>query len=91
MAIDTAGIARIDAFLATLGGEITPQVADLALRRLLPGIEMRHCDASDVLEDAFRETAEIDLHLLDTAGHCIRVTTDPAEATAILIAGKVRS
>lgn len=89
MAIEDTGIARIDAFLSALGSEATPQLIDLALRRLLPGIECRHCDASDVLEEAFREGEVVDLHLLDTSSHCIRVTDEPTEATAILLASKV--
>ena len=89
MAIETTGIARLDALLAALDGDLLPEALDLALRRLLPGIEVRHCDASDVLEEPFRETGHVDLHLLDASSHCIRVTEDPAEATAILIAGRV--
>ena len=89
MAIDEAGIARIDALLAALGEEAAAETLDDALRRLLPGIECRRCDARDVLEEPFRETGRIDIHMLDTSNHCIRVTDRPAEATALLIAEKV--
>lgn len=86
MAIDEAAIARIDALLGALGPVGEPAALDAGLARLLPGIGRRHCDAADVLEEPFRSGAGADLHLLDTAGHCIRVTGDPGEATALLIA-----
>ncbi len=82
-------IARIDALLAALQGRGDAQTLELALQRLLPEVSCRRCDASDVLEEPFRRTHEADLHLLDASSHCIRVTPDPAEATALLIARKV--
>jgi len=81
-------LARIDALLAALGEDAEAQGFDLALRRLVPGVTCRHCDASDVLEEPFRQAGSIDLHLLDASGHCIRVTDNPEEATALLIAGR---
>lgn len=89
MSLAEAEIARIDALLAAIGAEAEPEVLDEALRRLLPGLACRHCDASDVLESPFRQAGNADLHLLDASSHCIRVTQDPAEATALLIARKV--
>lgn len=89
MAIEESGIARIDALFAALGSDVGADVLDQALRRLLPGIECRHCEASDVLEEPFREAGTVDLHFLDTSSPCIRVTAGPAEATAILLASKV--
>jgi len=89
MAIDPLEIARLDALLEAVGAEAEWTMLDAALARLLPGIARRHCDASDVLEDPFRSHASADFHLLDTSGHCIRVTAEPQEATALLIAAKM--
>lgn len=86
MALDEDAIARIDALLDALGPAGEPALVDAGLAHLLPSIARRHCDAADVLEEPFRSGAGTDLHLLDTAGHCIRVTSDPAAATALLIA-----
>lgn len=88
MPLQPVEIERIDALLAQLARDVPPEWLDQALRRLVPGLVCRHCDASDVLEEPFRALAEMDLHLLDTAGHCIRVTDDPAQATAVLIAAR---
>jgi hypothetical protein len=81
-------IERIDALIAKLSGEVPAEWLALALQRLVPGLTCRQCDAEDVLEEPFRVGASFDLHLLDTAGHCIRVTADPAEAGAVLIAAR---
>lgn len=89
MAIADTGIARIDALLSALGSDVAPETLEEALRHLLPGVECRRCDARDVLEEPFREAGRADVHLLDTSNHCIRVTDEPAEATALLIAEKV--
>ena len=82
-------IARVDALLAALDPDTGVSVLDAALRRLLPGIACRHCDAGDVLEEPFRNFGDIDLHLLDTSGHCIRVVDEPNQADAFLLAVRV--
>ncbi|TIX51621.1 hypothetical protein [Alteraurantiacibacter aquimixticola] len=89
MSLGETEIARVDALLAAIDAEAEPVVLEQALRQLLPDLSCSHCDASDVLEDPFRETGSVALHLLDTAGHCFRVTEAPEEATGILIARKV--
>ena len=88
MAIAENGIARIDALLSALGSDAAPETLAEALPQLLPGVECRRCDARDVLEEPFREAGRVDIHLLDTSNHCIKVTDQPAEATALLIAEK---
>ena len=80
-------IARLDALLAALGAD-REGALEHALPRLLPGFGYRFCEAADVLEEPFRATAGAEIHLLDTRGHCIQVTSVPAEATAFLIARK---
>lgn len=89
MALETEAIARIDALLTAMGGEAESGTVAFALQRLVPGIALRQCDASDVLEEPFRAVGLCDLHLLDTTNHCIRVTDNPEEATGILLAARV--
>jgi len=89
MAIEAEDIARIDALSRALKESVEPASVAYALQRLVPDLTLRHCDASDVLEEPFRTVGGCDLHLLDTSEHCIRVTEVPAEATGILLAAKV--
>ena len=86
MALDPDAVSRLDALLAALGQAGNADVLETGLAQLLPAVGRRRCDASDVLEEPFRRGVGADLHLLDTAGHCIRVTSEPGEATALLIA-----
>ncbi|NOW48503.1 hypothetical protein FHW96_004691 [Novosphingobium sp. SG751A] len=88
MALAVYDVARIDALLAALDAGVDISALDAALARLVPDVARRHCDAGDVLEEPFRSHAGFDLHLLDTSGHCLRVTGDPGEAGALLIARK---
>lgn len=88
MSLGEAEIARIDALLQALGGAAEVTEIDQALRRLVPNVPLRHCDASDVLEEPFRQAGRIDLHLLDARGHCIAVTAAPEDANALLIADR---
>ena len=57
-----------------------------ALRGRFPHLSWTRCDASDVTETPFRSYARFDLHLLDSADHCVQITTDPARATGIVLA-----
>ena len=86
MTIGQTEIARIDALITALGEDVQAEGLDHALRRLVPDVQLRHCDASDVLEEPFRRVGTVDLHLLDTRNHCIAVTSQAEEATALLIA-----
>jgi hypothetical protein len=88
MALSQAQLARLDALLAALGEGADAGALDAGIAGLLPGVGRRHCEASDVLEEPYRSLPSADIHLLDAAGHCIRVTADPVEATALLIAQK---
>ena len=88
MSLDATEMARIDALLQAIGAAANPEMLGQALRQLLPGLSCSLCDASDVIEEPFRETGMAQLHLLDTAGHCFKVTDTPEEATGLLIARK---
>jgi hypothetical protein len=57
-----------------------------ALRGRFPHLSWTRCDASDVVETPFRSLARFDLHLVDTADHCVQITTDPERATGIIVA-----
>lgn len=89
MALAAEDIARIDALFGALGTGADPDTVAYALQRLVPGLALRQCDASDVLEEAFRAAGTCDLHLLDASGHCIRVTDSPEKATGILLAARL--
>lgn len=56
------------------------------LRQRFPKISWTRCDASDVVETPFRVYPGFEVHLVDTADHCVQLTTDPARATGIVLA-----
>ena len=58
-----------------------------AFRAEFPGVAISRCDASDVQDDApFRSYPLFDLYLLDARDHCVCLTTDPSEATGVVVA-----
>ncbi|MCJ1960870.1 hypothetical protein [Novosphingobium mangrovi (ex Hu et al. 2023)] len=88
MPLSEIDLARIDALVQALGDRALPETLGVALRRLVPDLALRQCDADDVLEEPYRSAGACDLHLLDVSAHCIRVTGDPAEASGLLVAGR---
>jgi hypothetical protein len=40
-------------------------------------------------ETPFREYARFDLHLVDGGSHCWRLTSDPAEATGLVVVARI--
>jgi len=56
------------------------------LRRRFPHLTWTRCDASDVIEAPFRTYSGFDVHLLDSADHCVQITADPTRATGIVLA-----
>jgi hypothetical protein len=58
------------------------------LRRRFPHLSWTRCDASDVTEEPFRSYARFDVHLLDCAGHCSHITSDPTVASGIVLASR---
>ncbi|MDQ0505266.1 DUF6129 family protein [Xanthobacter agilis] len=58
------------------------------LRQRLPKLSWTQCDASDVCEPPFLSFAAFDIHLIDTADHCVQITSDPARATGVILAKK---
>ncbi|MFT4080384.1 DUF6129 family protein [Rhodomicrobium lacus] len=89
MPFSAEDLAGIDAVLsaADAGAE-----AISALRARFPGLSITLCDPSDVdTEDPFKEYERFDLHLVNGAGHCWQLTTDPNAATGIVVVKKKHS
>ena len=57
-----------------------------ALRQRFPAIVFTRCDASDVVETPFGTFGAYDIHLMDAKDHCVTITSDPAQATGIVLA-----
>jgi len=83
MAVSMDELTEIDRVLSAAAAD-APLVAEL--RRRFPHLSWTRCDAADVNEPPFRSHARYDLHLLDSAGHCAQITTDPGCATGIILA-----
>ncbi|MGP8232078.1 MAG: DUF6129 family protein [Methylovirgula sp.] len=82
MALSKEDIAEIERLLVDAGD------ADLfgALRQRFPKLFFTRCDASDVTEAPFASSAGFDVHLIDSADHCVQITADPARATGLVLA-----
>ncbi|MDH6263292.1 hypothetical protein [Bradyrhizobium sp. BR13661] len=76
-------LAEIERMLASPDA---PPHAYLELRQKFPHLSWVRCDASDVTETPYRRFAAFDLHLLDSADHCVQITDDPTRATGIVLA-----
>lgn len=86
MSFDAQSLAAIDELLATAEANAATIVE---LRRRLPGLSLSRCDASDVADETpFRRFERCDLYLLDGRDHCWKITSDPATATGLVLAGK---
>ena len=85
MALDTVELTEIEKVLSASEAGASPFAE---LRSRFPHLTWIRCDASDVLEAPFRSYAQLDLHLLDGSDHCVRITTDPARATGIVLAAR---
>jgi len=85
MAVNDTDLSEIEKVLTAqdLAG---PAFAEL--RRRLPQLSWTQCDASDVTEPPFRSFAAFDIHLIDTADHCVQITADPSRATGVILARK---
>jgi len=69
------------------GSESTAgQLAEL--RHRFPHLTWMRCDASDVIEAPFRTFGRFDLHLIDGSDHCVKITSDPAQATGFVLAAR---
>ncbi len=82
VALNAKDLAGIEQTLANVG-DGSPFAE---LRRLFPKLFVTQCDASDVIESPFVSNACYDLHLVDSADHCVQITADPERATGIVVA-----
>ena len=85
MAIGSEELKEID---QCLSGDAVASSAVAALRLRFPKLSWTLCDASDVAEAPFRSYPRFDLHLLDRADHCVRITTEPERATGVVVAAR---
>jgi hypothetical protein len=85
MALGTDELTVIEGVLSAQNAEANPLVV---LRKRFPHLSWTRCDASDVTETPFRTYPRFDLHLVDNADHCVKITDDPARATGIVLAAK---
>ena len=85
MAIGAEDWKQIDLVLTS---DIAGASAVAELRRSFPGLSWTRCDASDVTEAPFRTYPRFEVHLLDNADHCVRITTDPQQATGLIVADR---
>jgi hypothetical protein len=85
MAIGAEDWTEIDRALtgAALGARAVAE-----LRRRFPSLSWTRCDASDVTEPPYRSYPRFDVHLVDSADHCVRITTDPEHATGLVVADR---
>jgi hypothetical protein len=84
MALNETHLGQIEALLARSAPD-----AELvgSLRRLLSGLSVTRCEASDVADEApFRVFRHASLYLVDGSDHCWRLTSDPSLATGIVVA-----
>lgn len=86
MALTQQAIDDIKTLLATgtAGTELV-----LGLRKILPGMSVTLCNASDVdSETPVLETSGTAIYLIDTSEHCVRLTTLAEAATGLIVAEK---
>lgn len=83
MAVTRDDLAEISRLLAGEGGE-PASLADVKAR--FPGLVLTRVDASDVEEEPFEVAGLYDLHLMDSADHCVKITDDPEQATGLILA-----
>jgi hypothetical protein len=86
MAINPETVEEIQAML-TASATVSERIA--TLRKNISGLSITRCDASDMdAETAWFETSEMNVYLLDTSEHCVRITNTPLNATGLIIAVK---
>ncbi len=86
MALTEADVRCIETILSAVPGDENPAVA---VRRSLPGLSLTRCDVSDMSgETPFRETPRYALYLVDGSSHCWRITSDPGQATGVVVAAR---
>ncbi|PPD04508.1 MAG: hypothetical protein CTY29_05395 [Methylobacter sp.] len=86
MAINPETVEQIQALLTA---SATPSERIANLRQSVAGLSITRCDASDMdAEVAWLEAADLNVYLIDTSEHCVRITNAPLNATGLIIAVK---
>jgi hypothetical protein len=83
MVLSPDDLIRIEAMLSAAGAD---GGVFATLRKTFPHLSRTRCDASDLTETPYRSYARVDIHLLDSADHCVTMTIDPDRATGIVVA-----
>ena len=86
MAINPETVEEIQAML-TASATVSERIA--TLRKNISGLSITRCDASDMdAETAWFEAPDLNVYLIDTSEHCVRITNAPQTATGLIIAVK---
>ncbi len=86
MAINPETAEQIQAMLAA---SATTSERNATLRKSISGLSITRCDASDMdSEQAWFEAPDLNVYLIDTSDHCVRITNAPLKATGLIIAVK---
>lgn len=88
MAMSANDLQVIEALLASANAG---DIGIAMLRLQFPHLSWSQCDAADVTEPPFRVFQNFDIHLLNTADHCARLTAELETATGIILARHVLS
>jgi hypothetical protein len=83
MALSAEELTEIEQVLSGLAAD-APVIAEM--RGRFPKLSWTRCDASDVVEAPYRSSAVYDIHLLNSTDHCSQITSDPAQATGVILA-----
>jgi hypothetical protein len=83
MALGPDDLVKIEELLLASGAD-GHVFADL--REALPHLSWTRCESSDLTETPYRSYSRFDIHLLDTADHCVVMTIDPDRATGVVLA-----
>jgi hypothetical protein len=60
-----------------------------SVRTNITGLSITRCDASDMdAEQPWFEATDLNVYLIDTSDHCVRITNAPQQATGLIIAVK---
>lgn len=87
MGLTADELAGIDALLE---GPDADAQAPARIRQTFPRLSITRCDPSDLADETpFREYERFDLYLVDGGGHCWRLTTDPEEATGLVVVARL--
>jgi hypothetical protein len=79
----------LDLIRTALEGEGSAAERIAGLRKALPGVSVTRCDASDMdMETPVLALAGFNVYLIDSAEHCVKITSHPGSATGVIVAEK---